>query len=88
MAARRKKPATNLEAFEVTLAELADLGRIESLDAAQVQLVRSLAAAVDSDPLASGLWRQYREALADLLRADDDADQELQAALEALRSTT
>lgn len=88
MAARRKKPLNNVEAFAATLAELQKLGRIEALDAAQVQLVASLASAVDSDPLSSGLWRQYREALADLLRADDDADQELTKALEALRSTT
>jgi hypothetical protein len=88
MPTRRKQPTTNLEAFEATLAELQKLGRIETLDAAQVQLVRSLAVAVDNDPLASGLWRQYREALADLLRADDDADQELAQAIEALRSAT
>jgi hypothetical protein len=88
MPTRRKVPANNVEAFAATLAELKKLGRIETLDAAQVQLVRSLAAAVDDDPLASGLWRQYREALADLLRADDNADQELTQALEALRSAT
>lgn len=88
MAARRKAYATNTTALNATLAELHRLGRIETLDAAQVQLVRSLAAAVDDDPASAGLWRQYREALADLLRADDDADQELAEALEALRSST
>ena len=88
MPARRKQPTNNVEALAATVAELQKLGRIETLDAAQVQLVHSLAVAVDQDPLSSGLWRQYREALADLLRADDDADQELAQALEALRSTT
>lgn len=88
MPARRKAPATNVEAFAATLGVLRKLGRVEALDAAQVQLVASLAAAVDADPQSSGLWRQYREALADLLRADDDADQELTKALEALRGTT
>jgi hypothetical protein len=86
MAARRRSFASNAAAFAATLSELVKLGHIEPLDAAQVQLVRSLAAAVDDDPGSSGLWRQYREALADLLRADDDADQELAEALEALRS--
>jgi hypothetical protein len=88
MAARRKAYATNVTALAATVAELQKLGRIETLDAAQVQLVRSLAVAVDSEPTNSGLWRQYREALADLLRADDDADDELAEALEALRSST
>lgn len=88
MAARRKAYASNTTALNATLTELHRLGRIETLDAAQVQLVRSLAAAVDADPASAGLWRQYREALADLLRADEDADQELAEALEALRSAT
>lgn len=86
MVARRKAYATNVTALNATLSELYRLGRVETLDAAQVQLVRSLAAAVDADPGAAGLWRQYREALFDLLRADDDADDELAEALEALRS--
>lgn len=88
MATRRKAYATNVTALAATVAELQKLGRIETLDAAQVQLVRSLAVAVDSEPTNSGLWRQYREALSDLLRADDDADDELAEALEALRSST
>jgi hypothetical protein len=88
MVARRKAYASNVTALAATVAELQRLGRIETLDAAQVQLVRSLAVAVDSEPANSGLWRQYREALADLLRADDDADDELAEALEALRSSS
>ena len=38
---------------------------------AAVQAVRSMAAALDGDPVNAALWRQYREALRELT-ADDD----------------
>lgn len=78
----------NVAALESTLSELERLGRFEKVDAAQVQAVRSIAAAVDADPFNAQMWRQYREALDDLMRADDDADDGLTAALEEIRSAT
>jgi hypothetical protein len=57
--------------FERTLRELRRLGRVENIDAAAVQAVRSMARALDDDPSNAALWRQYREALKELT-ADDD----------------
>lgn len=73
---------TNRAALEVTLDELVRLRRFERVDAARIQTLKSLAAAVDVDPFNAQMWRQYREALADVLRVDDDADDSLAAALE------
>jgi hypothetical protein len=56
-----------------TLAELRRMGRIETVDAASVQALRSMAVALDGDPSNAALWRQYREALRELT-ADDGAD--------------
>jgi len=63
---------TNRGQLEQTLRELRRLGRIEKIDAAAVQALRSMAYALDADPSAAALWRQYREALRELT-ADDDA---------------
>jgi hypothetical protein len=62
---------TNRGQLEQTLKELRRLGRLEKIDAAAVQAVRSMAAALDGDPGNAALWRQYREALRELT-ADDD----------------
>lgn len=48
------------------------MGRLEKIDAAAVQMVRSQAHALDDDPGNAALWRQYREALRELT-ADDDS---------------
>lgn len=62
---------TNRGQLEQTLKELRRLGRVEKIDAAAVQALRSMAAALDADPGNAALWRQYREALRELT-ADDD----------------
>jgi Spy/CpxP family protein refolding chaperone len=62
---------TNHGQFEQTLKELRRLGRIEKIDAAAVQALRSMAFALDAEPQNAALWRQYREALRELT-ADDD----------------
>ncbi len=54
-----------------TLAALRAVGRLEQVDAAAVQALRSMAFALDADPSNAALWRQYREALRELT-ADDD----------------
>jgi hypothetical protein len=63
---------TNSGQVEQTLRELRRLGRVEKVDAAAVQMVRSMARALDADPSNAALWRQYREAVGELT-ADDDA---------------
>jgi hypothetical protein len=69
-------------ALASTLDVLAGLGRIDPIDAARVALVKGLAAAVDCDPLNASLWKQYREALADLLETEaTDGTDSLYAAL-------
>ena len=62
---------TNHGQLEQTLKELRRLGRIERVDAAAVQGLRSMAFALDDNPQNAALWRQYREALRELT-ADDD----------------
>lgn len=78
----------NRRALEVTLAEMTRLGRFEDIDAATVQTLRSLADAVDRWPDEAQLWRQYREALTEVMKADDEADDSLTAALADIRSAT
>jgi hypothetical protein len=63
---------TNAKALAVTLGELKRLGRLEKIDTALVEAVRSMAAALDQNPSNAGLWRQYREAV-EGLTADDSA---------------
>ncbi len=63
---------TNSGQIERTLKELRRLGRIEAIDAARVQMARSMATALDADPSNAALWRQYREALRELTANDDD----------------
>ncbi len=63
---------TNGGQIEQTLKELRRLGRLERVDAAAVQMVRSMARALDADPSNAALWRQYREAVGELT-SDDDA---------------
>jgi hypothetical protein len=63
---------TNSGQIEQTLKELRRLGRVERIDAAAVQMVRSMARALDDDPSNAALWRQYREAVGELTAHDDD----------------
>lgn len=71
--------SSNVEAMESTLAALADAGRIDEVDAARVQALRSMAAALDERPFNSQMWREYRESLEGLVANDGD-----DGALEAL----
>lgn len=78
-------PANRVE-LDRTLKVLFDTGKIEGeVDAARVAAVRSLAVAVDIDPGDAALWREYRQALAELF-ADDDSDGKIGKLLESLRS--
>lgn len=75
---------TNAEAAGITLQALADLGRLEAVDAAKVQAIRTLASAVDMDPANASLWREYRAALADLLEVTDGGVDEFTELLRSL----
>lgn len=68
--ARKAEQRTNVAAAEATISALDATGRLESVDAAVVQAVRSMAEHLDQDPGNAALWRQYREAVREL-RADD-----------------
>jgi hypothetical protein len=63
---------TNVDAIEQTLAALESTGRLEKVDAARVQAVRSIAAALDAEPARSQLWREYRELIKELTGDHDD----------------
>ena len=76
---------SNAAAIGRTLAALEAAGRLEEVDAAEVQMLRSLAAAVDVRPHSPGLWQQYREALGGV-RSDGGDDDDLQDLLERLSS--
>lgn len=87
---RRAKHPTggrNTDALTRTLSELERMGRLEPVDAARVQALRSMAVALDGDASNAALWRQYREALTEL-RADDDADDSFAQALAQIRGAT
>lgn len=87
MAARATKPVGgltgNANALERTVAVLAPGDDA----AAVVEAARSLAGAVDSDPLNDALWREYRYALAALREAcANGGDDELEDAFDAVRA--
>jgi hypothetical protein len=63
---------TNHGQLERTLAELRGAGRIDRIDAAVVQALKSMAKALDKDPANAALWRQYLAALRELTADDDD----------------
>ena len=75
-------------AMERTLTELQRLGRFEDVDAARVQALRSMAAALDARPYNSQMWKELRESLNEVLEADEDADDSLAAALAQISSGT
>jgi hypothetical protein len=69
----------------VTLAELERIGRLEPVDAARVQMVRSMADSLDQRPNNSQMWHEYRETVRGLIASGDDGG-ELDAALARLRA--
>jgi hypothetical protein len=74
---------TNSGQVEQTLKELRRLGRLEKVDAAVVQAVRSMARTLDQDPSRAALWREYLAALRELT-AVDDADGSFDEAVAAM----
>ena len=78
--ARRKhanplgKRGPNATAIDQTLTELKRMGRLEKIDAALVQALRSMAVALDQNPFNSQMWREYREAIGGLIADDSSSD--------------
>lgn len=70
----------NAAAVEITIRALE--ANFSDLDAARVEAVRSLAAAVDENPQHANLWSRYLEALELLATDDSDTD----GALEVFRA--
>lgn len=64
----------NGKAIEETLSELKQMGRLEKIDAARVQALRSMAKALDLNPFNSQMWREYREAIGGLTADDRGSD--------------
>lgn len=86
MAQPRPRRGPNRRAVDGTLRALRAADRLAPEHDALVQLVRSLADAVDAHPDNASLWREYRTAvtdLADLTREDGDAFTGLVARLSA-----
>ena len=81
----------NAAAVARTVEALRVAGRLRDEDAATVQMVESLALAVDSDPGNASLWREFRAALDSMMKLgevnDDDAD-EITRILAALRGSS
>lgn len=71
-AAHGSNRGANRKALERTISILRGLGRIEDIDAARVQALRSLADELDRDSSNAQMWRTYREAIEDLMGPDDD----------------
>lgn len=63
---------TNSAALATTLQKLKDLGRLEEIDAARVQMLKTMASALDEEPHRAALWKEYRAALKELM-ADDSS---------------
>jgi hypothetical protein len=78
----------NSEALDQTLAALRDLGRIDRVDSALVQALKSMADSLDHDPSNAALWGRYLGALNNLLGADGDADSGFADALAEIRGAT
>ena len=74
-ARHRRVRGENRKAAEAMLAELKRFGRVDDIDIARVQMVRSLADQLDSDPSNAQMWRTYLEALTDLMGPNDDGDE-------------
>lgn len=84
---RRRPAKTNAAAIEVTLAELERMGRLEDVDAARVQALRSIAAALDAKPFSPQMWREYREAIEGLTADDGNGDGSIDELLDELSAS-
>lgn len=77
-------PGPMSAAVKRTLDELDRMGRIEPVDAARVEVIRQVAAVLDLYPKDARLWRELRDAVREVVDADDRADDDLSAALASI----
>jgi hypothetical protein len=75
--------SSNLKALEQTLRELRRMGRLEKVDAARIQAVKSMAEELDRKQSNSQMWHVYLEAL-EGLTADGSDDGAVTDLLEEL----
>lgn len=77
--ANRKKPVPVhgpvRAALEVTIGELQAAGRIGPVDAARIEIARTLATTLDAEPMSPSMWREYR-AVEEALRKENDAQRD------------
>ena len=78
------EPGRNRTAVEATIKALTDHGKIAQVDEALVAIVRTLADAVDSDPLNASLWREFRAAQSDLRSLYEKDDDDFTALIKSL----
>ena len=76
----------NRRAVEGMIVELERQERLEALDCARVQILRSLADQLDIDPSNAQMWRTYSEAIEALVTVDDNGDDAFTKLLEAVNS--
>ena len=55
-------PGSNRAAIELMISALDELGRLEKIDSARLEIARQLATQCDENPDNGFLWRQYRDA--------------------------
>ena len=74
---RAKHPGVhgkNRIAAEAMIVDMENMGRLDPIDAARVQVVRSIADQLDCDPSNAAMWRTYLESVTDLMGPDEDGD--------------
>lgn len=69
----RSATGPNAHAIAITLSELRRIGRLEKIDEARIQALKSMAEALDQNPFNSQMWREYREAIGGLTADDSNA---------------
>ena len=76
----------NRRAIEGMIAEMERQERINVLDGARLQVLRSLADQLDIDPSNAQMWKTYNEAIEALVVTNDDDDDAFTKLLEAVNS--
>ena len=75
----------NRRAVEGMIAELERQERLEALDCARVQILRSLADQLDIDPSNAQMWRTYSEVLGETVALNVGSHDAVEDEIEAIR---
>jgi hypothetical protein len=84
--AHASKGGRNRRELEKTISILKDENRIKDIDAAKLQIARSVADALDSDPSNAQMWKVYCS-LVDELTEETDASDETDDEVAKIRGT-